>query len=71
MMLSAKVRLDRCQLHEVFLMKPFAATRSIIELLQRVPELLDDFAENRLWQFYGDRNFVDRRHMNDGCRIIR
>ena len=49
LMLSAKARLDRCQLHEVFLMKPLAATRSIIELLQRVPELLDDFAENRLW----------------------
>jgi hypothetical protein len=51
MMLSAQARLDWRQLHEVFLMKPLAATRSILQPLQRVPELLDDFAENRLWQF--------------------
>jgi hypothetical protein len=70
MMLSAQARLDWYQLPEVFLMKPLAAARSILQPLQRVPELLDDFAENRLWQFYGDRNFVDRRQMNDRCGII-
>jgi len=44
-------------------MKPLAAARSILQPLQRVPELLYDFVENRLWQFYGDRNFVDRRQI--------
>jgi hypothetical protein len=62
-MLSAHARLDRCQLHEVSLIKPLAATRLALEPLQRVPELLDDFAENRLRQFYGNRNFVDRRQI--------
>ena len=62
-MLSAQARLDRRRLHEVFLMKPLAATRLVLEPLQRVPELLDDFAENTLRQFYGDRNFVDRRQI--------